>query len=237
MHCFFAILLCFSIFGGILFAREEIHSCRRGPRGYRGRRGADGLNGPPGPPGPPGKDGTPGGIGPQGPPGVNGTDGPPGPIGPRGLPGVNGTDGTLGPIWVSSSIYAAFISEAGKISGDTVITPNQPLPFNYFVNWEIFYTATRMTVVNNGLYEIFVNLNNVKVDQTIAVWILKNGVPIIPGKFVAHQTANPSIPYSLEGSTTVPAMAGDYFELATNATVLIGGVDLVAYSISILQIS
>jgi hypothetical protein len=236
MNHFFAIFLCCFLFEGIILAKEESHSCRRGPRGYRGRPGGDGLDGPEGPPGPPGKDGPQGETGLQGPPGINGTDGPPGPIGPQGPQGVNGTDGAQGLTWVGSSVYAALILEPGKTSNGFVISPDEPLPFNYFVNWYLDYTITRLTVQNNGLYEIFINVNNAQYDQTIAASILKNGI-LISGKFIAHKPVYyPNAPYSVEGSTTILASAGDYFELTTNATTLLGWANSVAYSLSMLQI-
>lgn len=102
-------------------------------------------------------------------------------MGAQGPPGINGTDGAQGPPWTGSSIYAASIAEK---YGNIKVTPNQPLAFDYFVNWHIIYTPTRMTVEYDGRYQISVFVYNERIESSITASIWKNGVPI-PGKFLS----------------------------------------------------
>jgi hypothetical protein len=229
MNSIFSLLVCWCAVGGILVAKQESIDCLRGPRGHRGLNGRIGAVGPQGPPG---KDGVQGEIGPQGPPGINGTDGAQGPIGPsgpEGLPGANGNTGPTGPPWIKSSAFAVYISESND---NLVLVPNQPLEFNHQILHRFGATGSRLTVQNTGYYLISATLNNIYNISFILGYIWKNGIPI-NGTYYAN---NPGTPYGVFGSIVIPAADGDYFELVTSASFMEGGVDVVAYSMTITQI-
>jgi hypothetical protein len=144
---------------------------------------------------------------------------------------VNGTAGPPGPSWVGSFAYAAYTYIPPLNFVD--IVPNTPLGFNSFISQNITNTGTRLTVQNDGFYQILISLKSA-VQDYIIVYVWKNGVQIPNGVFIWWLTGGP---YPAEGNLMVAASAGDYFELVTTAQFLIGYPDEAAYSLSILQVA
>jgi hypothetical protein len=64
-------------------------------------------------------------------------------------------------------------------------------------------------------------------------YIWKNGVTI----FGAYMVYKPSYPQGTSACTIITSNAGDYFELTAEVTSLTGGINVVAYSLELLQLS
>jgi hypothetical protein len=153
-------------------------------------------------------------------------------MGPAGTPGVNGTVGAPG-TWIKSFAYAAYIPESVDCFSIIALSP---LTFNYIDSQNILYTNSRLTIQNDGVYQVSASINNVfagVISDVVFLYIWKNGLSLNG----AYMLVLPSYPLGVSGSAIVRANAGDYFELTATASSLFGTANVAAYSIELLQLS
>lgn len=111
--------------------------------------------------------------------------------------------------------------------------PDEPLTFSNVLSQNVTYTATRLIVQIEGLYQASVVVNNYLLNSTVIAHVWQNGIQIPDSAFIIEV----GTPLGVVDSINVPAKVNDYFELVVDVPGLIGLPGQIAYSLAILKIS